>query len=45
VVAKAHDSSGRGGESDDNLRQEQERLERIKCGFVNIERLDGKIAT
>lgn len=33
----------RGGETDDDLRQEKEELERIKCGFVNIERLEGNI--
>jgi C-terminal processing protease CtpA/Prc len=32
-----------GGESDDDLRVEKERLERIKCGFVKTERLDGNI--
>lgn len=33
---------GEGGR-DDDFREEKERLERIKCGFVNIERLDGNI--
>ncbi|MEO8700050.1 MAG: S41 family peptidase [Kofleriaceae bacterium] len=29
--------------NDDDLRQEKEQLERIKCGFVNVERLAGNI--
>ena len=32
-----------GGETEDDRRQEKEQLERMKCGFVNIERLDGNI--
>jgi hypothetical protein len=32
-----------GAEPDDDLRQEKEDLERNKCGFVKIERLDGNI--
>ena len=32
-----------GAESDDDLRQEKERLGRMKCGFVRTERLEGNL--
>jgi len=43
VEWQARTSPPGGGETDEDRQQQKERLERMKCGFLNVERLDGNI--
>ncbi|HEY0250689.1 MAG TPA: hypothetical protein VGC41_04150, partial [Kofleriaceae bacterium] len=43
VEWQARAPSPRGDETDDDRRQEKERLERMNCGFVTVERIDAHI--